>query len=306
MHTKMTNIKATQDIRSRDPFVLPVAATKTYYLYAAADLNASDGKTLGFDCFRSRDLKQWEGPIPVFRPEADFWATMNYWAPEVHVYQGRYYLFATFKAPQRYRGTQILVADTPEGPFFPLTDGPVTPPDWECLDGTLFVDEAGTPWIVFCQEWVQVHNGSMWAMPLTEDLFARNGRPIFLFNASEAPWKRTPIWPAANEENRFPTYVTDGPFLYRTHDDILLLLWSSFGESGYTVGTARSESGRIEGPWVQDKAPLYARDGGRAMLFRTFDDHLMLALHKPNRRPEERAQFLDIEDYGHGLRLKNG
>jgi len=74
----MDRLKSLHDIRSRDPFVLPVAETNTYYLYAAADLNAADGQTLGFDCFRSRDLEYWEGPLPVFRPAEDFWATMNY------------------------------------------------------------------------------------------------------------------------------------------------------------------------------------------------------------------------------------
>lgn len=41
------------------------------------------------------------------------------------------------------RGTQILRADKPEGPFVPLSDGPVTPADWECLDGTLYVAADG-------------------------------------------------------------------------------------------------------------------------------------------------------------------
>jgi len=293
-------LKRTADIRSRDPFVLPVAATNTYYLYAATDLN---GRALGFDCFRSRDLEHWEGPIPVFRPTPDFWATMSYWAPEVHAYQGRYYLFASFKAPEHYRGTQILVAEAPEGPFTPLTDGPVTPPDWECLDGTLFVDDGGTPWMVFCHEWVQVHNGGMWAMPLSADLRAAASRPVFLFSASEAPWKRLPSWPTANDPNRFPTYVTDGPFLYRTRDGVLLMLWSSFGIGGYTLGIARSITGRIEGPWVQDPEPLYTQDGGHAMLFRTFDGRLMLALHSPNRRPDERARLIQVVDCGQTLKI---
>jgi len=299
-----TTLHALSSIRSRDPFVLPAADLNMYYLYAAADLNAADGRTLGFDCFRSRDLDQWEGPLPVFRPAADFWATMNYWAPEVHRYLDRYYLLATFKAPQRYRGTQILVADTPEGPFAPLTDRPVTPPDWECLDGTLFVDETGKPWIVFCQEWVQVHNGGMWAMPLTADLTTAAGRPVFLFNASEAPWKSDPTWPANDPQYRFPNYITDGPFLYRTREQVLLMLWSSFGRNGYTVGIARSESGGIEGPWHQDREPLFDRDGGHAMLFRTFDNRLMMTLHQPNTRPEERARFLELEDVGHGLAVR--
>lgn len=297
-------MKTTAEIRSRDPYILPDAATGAYYLYVAADLNAEAG-TLGFDAYRSRDLAQWDGPIPVYRPAADFWGTMNFWAPEVHAYAGRYYLFATFKAPGRYRGTQILAADSPAGPFVPLTAGPVTPPDWECLDGTFHLDAAGRPWMVFCHEWVQVHNGGMWALPLTADLTAAADRPSFLFNASEAPWKRAPVWPGETERNRFPTYVTDGPFLYRTQAGELLMLWSSFGERGYAVGIARSAGGGIEGPWSQDPQPLYAEDGGHAMLFRAFGGRLWLSLHAPNGRPNERLRLHEVVDTGRSLELKD-
>ncbi|MFZ0544128.1 MAG: hypothetical protein WAM60_01730 [Candidatus Promineifilaceae bacterium] len=29
------------------------------------------------------------------------------------------------------------------GPYSPLVDGPITPDNWQCLDGTLHVDEDG-------------------------------------------------------------------------------------------------------------------------------------------------------------------
>lgn len=56
METHMKNIN---DVRIRDSFILPVAETKTYYLYGTANLDGPDGRILGFDCFRSRDLEQW-------------------------------------------------------------------------------------------------------------------------------------------------------------------------------------------------------------------------------------------------------
>ncbi|WP_420869776.1 family 43 glycosylhydrolase [Cohnella ginsengisoli] len=96
--------------------------------------------------------------------------TENFWAPEVHRWRGMYYMFASFKAPGRRRATQILAADGPLGPFRPLSDRPATPPDWECLDGTLYVDRQGEPWIVFCREWLQVTDGEMYALRLSADL----------------------------------------------------------------------------------------------------------------------------------------
>ena len=52
------------------------------------------------------------------------------WAPEVHRYRGRYYLFVTLtstqtlptpagRPPNVRRGTEILVGDSPLGPFIP-------------------------------------------------------------------------------------------------------------------------------------------------------------------------------------------
>ena len=37
----------------------------------------------------------------------------------------------------------------------------VTPDGWQSLDGTLYVDRSGKPWMVFCHEWLQVGDGQM-------------------------------------------------------------------------------------------------------------------------------------------------
>ena len=53
------------------------------------------------------------------------------------------------------------------------------------------------------------------------------------------------------------------------------MLWSSFGDKGYTVGIARSETGRVEGPWKQDPKPLHQGGGyvEKPRLFRLDDPH---------------------------------
>jgi len=294
----------TSDIQIRDPFVFPEPTEKLYYLFGTTDKNCWGGAGEGFDCFRSRDLRQWEGPIPAFRPPPDFWGRENFWAPEVHRFNDRYYMFASFKADRRYRGTQILVATHVAGPYVPLTEGPVTPADWECLDGTFHVDAAGNPWMIFCHEWVQVHNGGMYALPLSPDLKQPVGRPVFLFNASEAPWVNRPSWPGEAGQFRFPTYVTDGPFLFRTRTGSLLMLWSSSGKKGYAMGIARSDSGTVTGPWRQDDVPLWAEDGGHGMIFRGFDGRFWVTFHTPNSTPKERPVFIEIEETETGFQLK--
>ncbi|WP_206326722.1 glycoside hydrolase family 43 protein [Streptomyces sp. S3(2020)] len=272
-------------IQIRDPFVLHDRPTSTYHLYGSTDPNIWDGPGIGFNTYRSTDLRHWEGPFAAFRPPAGFWSEGSFWAPEVHAYQDRWYMFATFTAPDGYRGTQILVGDTPQGPFSPWSEGAVTPRKWQCLDGTLHIDGSGAPWIVYCHEWTQIHDGAIFAQRLSEDLRCATGTPVFLFNASDAPWSK----PLPGVSVKFPAYVTDGPFPFRLAGGHLLMLWSSYGEQGYAMGVAHSVSGRITGPWTQEEHALWPTDGGHGMIFRLADGNLALTLHQPNNTPDERA-----------------
>ncbi len=275
----------TNEINIRDPFVL--LHNGTYYLYGTRGKTCW-GPATGFDVYRGPDLEEWEGPVPCFENDGSFWADRNYWAPEVHSWQGAFYMFASFKSETRRRGTAILRAETPMGPFVPWSDGPVTPADWECLDGTFFADGQGTPWIVFCHEWVQAGDGEILAMPLSADLRAPAGEPRLLFRASEAPWVKQ-----VHHSSGMDGYVTDGPFIWRARDGRLLCLWSSMSASGYTQALAASDTGRIDSHFSQ-LPPLFERDGGHGMLFRRKDGALMLTLHSPNEHLKERPRFIPV------------
>jgi len=62
----------TSEIRYRDPFIFPDPAEGTYHLFGTTDKNAWTGVAEGFDCYKSKDLREWDGPIPAFRPPAGF------------------------------------------------------------------------------------------------------------------------------------------------------------------------------------------------------------------------------------------
>lgn len=281
-----------KDIQIRDPFVLPLEEAGKYYLFGSTDKNIW-GPGMGFDAYVSDDLLNWEGPHPVFRPPADFFSDANFWAPEVYAYAGRYYMFATFRRKDNNRlGTAVLASDRPLGPFEPLSEGPVTPEAWSSLDGSLFVDEAGDPWMVFCHEWQQIGDGQVCAVRLAPDLSRAEGEPATLFSASEAPWTTPFLSP------RYPdtvNYVTDGPYLFRGDEGELYMLWASFIDNTYALGVAKSESG-VLGPWTHQPEALYRDDGGHGMVFRLFDGRSALAIHAPNRTPEERPLFLEIKE----------
>ncbi|MBB3111613.1 beta-xylosidase [Paenibacillus phyllosphaerae] len=286
---------STADIQIRDPFVLPLerSGEKLYYLFGSTDANIW-GKGTGFDAYVSRDLHAWEGPHPVFRPPGDFFAEQNFWAPEVYEDGGRYYMFATFRRKDNgLLGTAVLAADDPLGPYAPHSDGPVTPKEWSSLDGTLHIDQTGQPWMVFCHEWQQVGDGEICAVRLSLDLKYADGEPQLLFRASEAAWATPYVSP------RYPdqaNYVTDGPYLFRGASGKLYMLWASFIDNKYALGIASSASGSVQGPWQQEEKPLFRRDGGHGMIFRTYEGGLMLTIHTPNRTPDERPIFLPIEE----------
>lgn len=302
-------------IRIRDPFVLPDPETKTYYIYSSTDWG-SDAiqQTKAVIAYRSKDLDNWETPTPVFQVPAAHWARESIWAPEVHRYEGKYCLFVTLTSrdllptvpgrPQnRKRGTEILVADHPEGPFRSFANGPQTPPDWMSLDGTLWIED-DIPFMVFCHEWIQITDGSMELIQLQNDLSATLGEPRTLFHATDAPWTRCRAdLGELFEGQRFHASITDGPWLHRTKTNKLLMLWSSYGPSKYATGVAISKTGRLIGPWEQQEELLWQDDGGHPMLFTTFDGRLVMTLHQPNRRVE-RARFFEMEEAGNTIRIR--
>lgn len=301
----------TDSIYCRDPFIVADAANGIYYLYRSSTTEEGLG---GVEVFKSKDLKSWYGPDRVFTAPEDNFINGYVWAPEVHFYNGAWYLFATMNTARTwadgiegwpaftYRGTQIYRSESPEGPFLPLGKDPTTPKDWMALDGTLWVQD-GIPYMVFCHEWVQTVDGTFELMPLKKDLSAADGEPVTLFSASDAPWV-SPIsqWTEADGTRR-PAYVSDGNFVYRTKGGVLLILWSSFKDSKYCVAISRSASGRIAGPWTCDPEPIFDQDGGHPMVFKAFDGTLKIAFHQPN-SGFCHPVILDLEDTGETLVIK--
>ena len=265
----------------------------------------------GVVVYQSKDLENWSKPKYVFKTPQNWWASEKHgvWAPEVHEYQGKYYLFATFTHPEKtlsatnpnaktsVRGTAILVSDSLTTEFKPLSNQSITPADWMALDGTLFV-EKGKPYMVFCHEWIQVEDGTMEMMPLREDLSNPAGKPKTMFKATNASWvKKLENVKAWNTGG----YITDGPWFYRTRKGKLLMLWSSFGDKGYAVGLAASSNGKLSGKWVQ-KERLFEKDGGHAMIFKTFEGKMILTLHQPN-SGDIRARFFEIVEENETLKI---
>lgn len=263
----------------RDPYIYLDEEQKLYYLHT----RSSVGGQLAVKYYVSKDLKMWKYKGISYEAEEGFWGTRDFWAPDMVKYNGKYYLFVTFssKADGSDRGTSIFTADTPDGPFAPMENAPLTPADWMCLDATLYVDKENKPWLVFCRSWRSIYDGEMYIQRLTDDLGSTIGEPVKLFSASEAPW----CGPITSDGKS--GYITDAPYIHRNTDGSLVMLWSSFNQKGeYVIGQAISKNGSPEGPWIQNDSYLNKDRGGHAMLFNDIDGKLKISYHSPNAGPE--------------------
>ncbi len=295
------NIK-TESIHIRDPSVM--AFDGLYYMYGTGAAT-----TAGYGCYISADLENWAGPFNVFEANKaeNFDGAGDYWAPECHYYHGSFYLFATYKSGTTgFRGTSVFKSESPLGPFVEISDGHVTPHDSDNIDGTLYVDEYGQPWMAYVCEWTTsfMGEGRMAVAKLSSDLSKLVSTPKEIFHSRESAWSSN---------------ITDGPWLYKTKEGKLLMLWSSGSEDGYCVGIAESKNGKIDGDWKHQFSRLYASvhydadndfyEGGHPTVFETFDGRLMMSIHSPNYSDNETgvhetATFIELEDTGSTLKVK--
>lgn len=270
------------DINIRDPFVLN--ENGIFYMYGTRAENFGKG-TGGFDVYSSNDLINWSNGEKCFDSEKFSLNREVNWAPEVHRHCGKYYMLATFTKPNGLRGTYSLISDSPSGEFKPLGKA-LTPNDWECLDGTLYISRSGEPYLVFCHEHTQIIDGTICYVRLNNSLTAPIGEVRTLFSGS------SPYW--ADKKPDGEHYITDGPFMYRTKGDELLLIWSTFVNHKYCQCVARSSNGEIDGTF--EHLPLLIDDdGGHGMIFEAFGE-LFLSLHTPNKSGFEHPKFIKLTD----------
>lgn len=278
----------TDELNIRDPYVLVDGGQ--YYLYGTRSLSTW-GKMDGFDVYVSKDLENWTGPTEVFHRPADFWADQNFWAPECYRVGDEYRLITTLGDGQE-KSINLLTAVSPLGPF--EYQGRLTPQGDSCIDGTIYQDE-GQNYLVYAHALApqndQIMN-VMEAVPLSADWRKVNGPAKVLFTPDQASWVR-PL----RDEKAFGVsgnvYLTDGPSLIRQVDSRLLMLWSSMGEHGYTVGVAQSTNGHLSGAWQQFTQPFLA-NGGHGMPFTTLDGRLLYVIHAPNDFTKERPRFISL------------
>lgn len=296
-------------IRLSDPFILADKKTAHYYMTGTGGM-----------LWKSKDLKKWTGPLRVAQTDQESWMGKSpmIWAAELHEYHNKYFYFATFTNKDikidtvkgnviDRRACHILVSDRPEGPFLPMGDSVFLEANKPTLDANFWI-ENDKPFMIYCHEWLQNLNGTVEKIELKNDLSGTVGEGKVLFRASDSPWSRE----KDDKGNDRPNKVTDGPFVFRTQTGKLGMLWTSWVYDIYTQGVAYSESGRLDGPWLQDKYPVTPPNFGHGMLFRTFEGKLLMVLHSHktvNGRTLRSPHLFEVDDSGNkiiiGKKLNN-
>lgn len=289
----------TSEINIRDPYIL--LHEDAYYLYGTRSQTCWE-EAEGFDCYRSADLQEWEGPYEIFHKPEGFFADRYYWAPECYFYKDKFYLVTTFGSKEQKKGIYVLEAEKPEGPF-QLNSGRVTPKDWNCIDGTVYF-ENDTPFLIFSHSFEDTPDGDMCVMELSKDLKCALSQPEVLFSAAEAEWARPVPFAKTEFGMEGDVYFTDGPCVMKMEDGGVYMTWSSWSSNGYAVGAAYSESGSVKGPWKQQKKAVYPENGGHGMLFRNPQGDIKFTLHFPNDKYKERPTFVDVTTENKEIILK--
>ncbi len=296
------------ELNMSDPYILADEETKTYYLTSS-----------GGCIYKSKDLKNWTGPYGAYDVRGTWMEGINFVAAaEIHKVNGKYYYAASFGnrkelvdvIPRRYNvyrhQTMVLESDKPDGPFKLKNPDPnydYLPHSWDIIDGTIWY-ENNVPYFVFSHEWMQTVDGTMEYVKLSPDLSKTISDPIVLFRASEAPWALEMV---GNGEMTFglklPGWVTDGPELFRTKTGKLGMLWASWGAGRYLQGVCYSESGTIDGPWIQEDKPLIGDNTGHGMMFTTFEGKRLLVIHHAEGDGPRKPRLYEIDDSGDKLVL---
>ena len=299
------------DLSMSDPFIYPDPETKTYYL-------TSSGGRL----WKSKDLVMWEGPYNVIDLSGTWCEKAGFAAAaEIHKVGDYYYYAGTWsdhgdlieQVPRRYNvphnQTYLLRSENIEGPYVPFSVTPgydYQPREWDCIDGTLY-EEDGRIYMVFVHEWTQIIDGTMDYIELSSDLtHTISDHPVTLFRASEAPYcGEMNSLGEATFGLKMPGWVTDGPQLFRTQTGRLGMLWSTWGKERYLQAVCYSESGTIDGPWVQEPEPFLSNNSGHGMLFRDFDGRLLYVVHHAEGDGPRKPQLWNVDDSGDKLVLKD-
>jgi beta-xylosidase len=217
-----------------------------YYLTGTTDPDE------GFRYYHSPNLVDWTEGGWLWRRNAASWVDGRLWAPEVCAWRGRFYLTYSgtlrgVKAMRMLMG--LAVSDRPEGPYQDLRT-PWFDPGYSTIDGHVFIDDDGTPWLYFSRNGSRdgYDYGIIYGVRLSADLLLPVGEPVQLLEADQ-PWET-----AIRDWNR----CNEGSAVWRDGDHYVMTYSANhYMYPGYGIGVARAA--HPLGPWTKDPANPLAK-----------------------------------------------
>lgn len=233
-----------------------------YYIYTTG---------YGVGCFSSKDLKNWhvEKPcmekLPDWLTELQPFASMHVWAPDVIYYGGEWHLF--YSSSAFAKNTSVighLTSPTlnPNNPEYGWKDKGLivqsvpNRDNWNAIDPNIFLDEEGTPWMVF---------GSFWG-----------GLKMVKLNADLSGIAKPEVWKTACSRPRSFELASEdpgdgaveAPFVTKYGDYYYLFVSIDYccrgAESTYKVVVGRSD--KACGPYVDKDGKEMQFDGGTLVI----------------------------------------
>lgn len=227
-----------------DPFALKHEGR--YYLFGTTD------QARGFRCFTSPDLVDWTAAGFAYEATAESWAVRPFWAPEVKLYRGRFYM--TYSGRDRKTGrllTALAVGDRPEGPYEDL-HAPWFDAGYSAIDAHIFVDEDGQPYLFFSRNWMEkgYSFGIIYGARLRPDLAGLADDPVLLMQADQE-WEKISF-----ETNR----CNEGPFVFMRQGRYYMTYSANHTfRPGYGIGYATAD--HPLGPWIKSpRNPIAGTD----------------------------------------------
>ena len=202
----------------------------------------------------SVDLVNWAPRGYAYRRHDDSWGKRTYWAPEVIYARGMFYMVFSCQGTDSGRfSARICVAgsDEPGGPFKDLYL-PYFDYGYSCIDGHIFLDDNGTPYLyyarvgVFDETWKEASEGFLGGMvfgiELSADLSSPIGEPTCCVKLSQA-WEAGP-----NARAR----CNEGAFVIK-HNGLYYMTYSAnhYADPRYGIGYATAP--HPLGPWTKSE-----------------------------------------------------
>lgn len=227
-----------------DPFVLRVDGD--YFAYGS-------GSVVGarvFEVLHSTDLVHWTSVGGALEPLPGS-AAQTYWAPEVAVSGGRFFLYYSVGQEDRNHVIRVAAADRPQGPFADC-GVELTPSERFAIDPSPFRADDGRWYLFFARDVLEGERvGTSLAVDRLVDMTRLEGAPRTVLRAT-ADWQ---LFASRREMygSVYDWYTLEGPFV-RHVDGRYYCFYSGGAWEQESYGVSYGVADHPLGPWTEADA----------------------------------------------------